>query len=233
MIQTSFLLISFPTLVVMAVTSSAASGDDTELLFNGRSLDNWTTQNGNPITRGWEIVDGMIHLKPTQPRAGHIVSKREFGDFRLSFQWKISAGGNSGLKYRVRDYGGKTRGCEYQIIDEDGYHKLVQPRNSSGSLYDLVAPNSNKKLLPLDQFNSSMICVENNQVTHWLNGQEILSIRIGSPDWQQRVAKSKFSDIADFAILPRGKIMLTDHNGETWFRNFKFKLLPMDETAGK
>ncbi|MGI9429945.1 MAG: 3-keto-disaccharide hydrolase [Bythopirellula sp.] len=217
----------------MMVTSSGVHGADTELLFNGKSLDNWTTQHGKPITRGWEVVDGMIHLQPTQPRAGHIVTKQEFGDFRLSFEWKIPAGGNSGLKYRVRDYGGKTRGCEYQIIDDTGYHKLVEPRNSSGALYDLVAPNQNKKLLPLDQFNSSKIRVEDNQVTHWLNGQEILTIRIGSPNWHRRVAESKFSDLTNFAINPRGKILLTDHNGEIWFRNFEFQLLPMDESASK
>jgi hypothetical protein len=217
----------------MIVTSSGLHGNDTQLLFNGQSLDNWTTQHGEPVTRGWEIVDGMIHLKPTTPRAGHIVTRQEFGDFRLSFEWKIAAGGNSGIKYRVRDYGGKTRGCEYQIIDDTGYYKPVEPRNRTGALYDLVAPNQNKRLKPLDQFNFSKIRLKDHHVTHWLNGREILSIQIGSPDWQRRVAESKFSDIADFAIEPRGKIMLTDHSSEIWFRNLVFELLPADKNAAK
>ena len=219
--------------VVMTIASSSASGKDTELIFDGKSLDNWMTQRGEPVTRGWEVVDGIIHLQPTKPRAGHIVTKQEFGDFRLSFEWKIAARGNSGIKYRVRNYGGKTRGFEYQLIDDQGYHKFVSPRNSTGALYDLVAPPQNKRLLPLDQYNSSEIRVEDNRVTHWLNGQKLLSIKIGSEDWCRRVAESKFSDIHNFGINPRGKIMLTDHHSEAWFRNLELELLPMDDDARK
>ena len=215
--------------VMVALSSSFAHCDDTKLLFDGKSLDNWSTLNGKPVTRGWEVVDGMIHLQPSKHKGGHIFTKQEFGDFRLSFEWKIAPGGNSGLKYRVRDYGGKTRGCEYQIIDDTGYHKFAAPRNSSGALYDLVEPNSQKRLLPLDKFNTSTIKVENNEVTHWLNGEKILSIQIGSPDWQRRVTESKFSDLTNFAVEPCGKIMLTDHGSEVWLRNFEFKLLPANQ----
>ena len=109
---------------VMVAAPMIARGDDTALLFNGKTLDNWSTLDGAPISRGWRIVDDMVYLQPTKPRAGHIISRREFGDFRLSFEWKIAPGGNSGLKYRVRDYGGKIRGCEYQIIDDFGLSQV-------------------------------------------------------------------------------------------------------------
>jgi len=205
--------------------------DDTALLFDGKSLDNWSTLDEKPVTRGWQIVDGMIHLQPTTPRAGHIITKREFGDFRLSFEWKIATGGNSGLKYRVREYDGKIRGCEYQIIDDSGYHKTVASRNSTGALYDLVEPGNQKRLQPLHKFNSSVILVENDQVTHWLNDRKILSVRIGSPDWRRRVAESKFSELTDFALNPSGRIMLTDHGSEVSYRNFALTLLPTSKTS--
>lgn len=72
--------------------------------FDGQSLDNWMTLDGKPVTRGWEVVDGMIHLRKEQNRSGHIVTRDEYGDFDLSFEWKIAPRGNSGLKYRVRKY---------------------------------------------------------------------------------------------------------------------------------
>lgn len=213
-------------ILVVLLAPALARGDDTALLFDGKSLDNWSTQDGKRVTSGWQIVDGMIHLQPTTPKAGHIITKREFGDFRLSFEWKIAPRGNSGVKYRVRAYDGYFRGCEYQIIDDTGYHRLLASRNRTGALYDLVEPGNQKRLQPLDQFNSSTILVEIDHVTHWLNDRKILAIKIGSPDWRQRVAESKFSDDPDFAQNRSGRIMLTDHGSEVWYRNFAFTLLP-------
>ena len=85
-------------------------------LFDGKTLNGWTTANGKPVTRGWTVDDGAIFLKS---RGGNIFSEREFGDFELSFEWKISEGGNSGIKYRVRRFPKKGfLGCEYQILDD-------------------------------------------------------------------------------------------------------------------
>ena len=69
----------------------------------------------------------MIHLN-TRGRAGDIVTEREYRDFELRFEWKNVAGGNSGVKYRVRKFGGQTLGCEYQIIDDDGYPAKLPPK---------------------------------------------------------------------------------------------------------
>ena len=209
-----------------ACLSAIVGADDTPLLFNGTSLSNWTTVDGDPVDGGWEVVDGMIHLRPGRRRTGHIVTREEFGDFQLQFEWKIATGGNSGLKYRVRSYGGKTRGCEYQILDDTNYHKGCTPKTSAGALYDLCAPNKKKRLLPAGQFNRSAILVQNDCITHWLNGEKILSVKVGSRQWEARVAASKFCELGDFARNQQGKIMLTDHGSEVWYRNFSFLLLP-------
>jgi len=198
----------------------------TATLFDGKTLKNWTTLDGDPVTTGWEIVDGVIHLDPSQRRVGHIMTKRPFADFRLSFEWKIVTGGNSGLKYRVRDYSGKWRGCEYQVLDDAGYGKAFSLRNSVGALYDLYAPNDKKRLRSVGKFNSSKIVVHNNRIQHWLNGELILSAQVGDQEWHDRVAKSKFSDLEGFGENEIGRIMLTDHGSEVWFRNFDFEPLP-------
>src|SRR5262249_16536781 len=157
----------------------------------------WTTLEGKPITDGWEVVDGMIHLKPSRKPSGHIVTEREFGDFDLSFEWKISAGGNSGLKYRVRDYDGKALGREYQIVEAVKCRKRVTPRTSAGALYDLFEPNRAKHLNPPREFNLARVVVRDNSIEHWLNGRLIVSAKIGSDDWKLRVAQSKFSGLKD------------------------------------
>ena len=42
---------------------------------------------------------------------------------------------------------------------------------------------------------------------------------------EETLARSKFSDAPDFSLDERGKLMLTDHGSEVWYRNFVFKLL--------
>jgi hypothetical protein len=191
-------------------------------LFDGKSLEGWTTLDGKPVTRGWEVVDGAIHLAATDRSGGSIVSVGEYGDFDLTFEWKIAPGGNSGLKYRVRNYDFGWRGCEYQIIDDAGYKKGVTPKQSAGALYGLFEPNQDKHLNPPGQYNAARIVVRGNSLQHWLNGRLIVSATVGSPEWNTRVTESKFADLKDFGRNSRGRIMLTDHGSEAWFRRFEF-----------
>lgn len=203
----------------------AHAADDTSKLFDGESLAGWTMSDGKPITRGWEVVDGTIHLRKEDGRAGHIVTEREFGDFKLSFEWAIAEGGNSGLKYRVRKFDGRTLGCEYQIYD-DAKRELA-PKKQSASLYALYPPGEEKHLNSPGEFNSAQIIVSGNTIEHWLNGHKVVSATVGNDDWDARVADSKFSDTEGFGQNRFGKIMLTDHGSEVWYRNFKLELLPI------
>lgn len=199
-------------------------------LFDGKTLAGWTMLDGGPVTNGWEVVDGAIHLKSSKDRrVGHIITDRNYGDFDLSFEWKIARGGNSGLKYRVRDYGFGVRGCEYQILGETNEEEQPATRGSTGAIYDLYEPIASKQLKPADEYNSARIVMHDNHIQHWLNGQLVVSAKIGSPEWNRRVAESKFSDVEEFATNRYGKIMLTDHGSEVWYRNFEFySLEPSD-----
>ena len=188
-----------------------------EPLFDGTSLDQWTTPDGKPVGPGWEVVDGVIHLDKAKGKAGHIVSKQEYDDFDLYFEWKIAPGGNSGLKYRVRKYGGQVLGCEFQI-----FNKKADPKSSTGSLYLLYPPNAENTMLNADgEFNSSRVVVLGNQIEHWLNGKLIVQATVGSAEWDSGVESSKFSSAPNFGRNRFGKIMLTDHGAEVWYRNLR------------
>ncbi len=205
------------------VGSSVARASDT--LRDSATLDGWTTLDGQPVTHGWEVVDGMIHLDISGPRAGHIVTAVEYADFELEFQWKIVAGGNSGIKYRVRDFDGNVLGLEYQIYDDTKLGDQSKSNKSTGAIYDIYAPSPEKLLNPPGQFNHGRIVVRGNRIEHWLNKRLILTAVVGSSEWYQLKAQGKFSDVEGFGENRLGKIMLTDHNSEVWYRNLRIKPL--------
>ncbi|MGC4015019.1 MAG: DUF1080 domain-containing protein [Luteolibacter sp.] len=80
------------------------------VLFNGKDLTGWTKADGKPVTAGWVVEDGVLHRAKA---AGDLLSDKEYGDFELTWEWKIAEAGNSGIKYRVQSYPGKgTLGFE-------------------------------------------------------------------------------------------------------------------------
>jgi len=63
-------------------------------------------------------------------------------------------------------------------------------------------------------------------VEHWLNGKKVLEYELGSPKVKEAVAASKFKNATGFGTKIKGRIMLTDHQDECWFRNLKIRELP-------
>jgi hypothetical protein len=189
-------------------------------LFDGKSLDGWTTAGGDPVTRGWTVEDGML---VRTSRGGSIFTAKEYGDFDLSFEWKIAPRGNSGVKYRVSFfekgvYGNPGNlGCEYQIFDDVG--RRAGPEHSCGALYALYPPSPDKKLRPVGEFNESRIVARGSKIEHWLNGVKVVEADTSSDDWRERIADSKFHDVAGFAQNAKGRIELQDHGSKIWFRN--------------
>ena len=206
-------------LIWLALTTSAARGGTWMPLFDGHTLNGWTTQNGKPVrAKAWRAENGILHLDRSAGRGGNILTDSEFGNFEMVFEWKNSPKGNSGIKYRVKSFDGRVLGCEYQMIDDASFPKM-KPKHATASLYDVYDANPSKYLKPVGQFNHGRIVVCGNRIQHWLNGQMVMCAIVGSCEWQQRIAESKFSDVEGFGENRYGKIMLTDHNDEIWFRN--------------
>lgn len=220
--RTPFGTISFA-LCVLTAQSLLSGQDELPEAFRGHSLASWTTLEGAPVTYGWETADGEIRLNRSLGKGGHIITVSEFGDFDLSFEWKIAARGNSGLKYRVTKYGSQTLGLEYQICDEPEGRSLS--RKSAGALYDLYEPAVTRHLKPPGEWNSARIVVDGNRVEHWINGGLIVAATIGDEEWRRRIGESKFADEKEFGENRRGRIMLTDHGSEVAYRKFSFRSL--------
>jgi hypothetical protein len=63
------------------------------------------------------------------------------------------------------------------------------------------------------------ILVQGNRIRHWVNGQLTIDEYAGTSRWLDAVQKSKFSQRERFGQNRFGRIMLTDHNSEVWYRN--------------
>ena len=195
---------------------------ETEALFDGTSLDNFRGYANEEIGEHWKVEDGMIHY--VGGRCGDIVTKKEYGDFELEFDWKITEGGNSGVMYRV-SLGDKKpwhTGPEYQILDDSVHKDGKDPTKSAGSLYAMYEAK-NKTLNPVGEWNSTKIVLDGNKVEHWLNGTKVVDVEIGSDDWNEKFAASKFAKQARFAKNKKGHICFQDHGNEFWLRNIRIK----------
>lgn len=213
--------------VWFSFASTAGADDNAIQLFDGKSLDGWTTRSGESVTTGWTVEDGML---VRSSRGGSIYTAKEYGDFDLSFEWRIAPRGNSGVKYRVAHYKKGVYGnpgwlgCEYQIYDDVG--RRAGPLHSTGAIYELYAPSKNKKLRPVGEFNDARIVVRGTRIEHWLNGEKIVDADTSSDDWKRRVARSKFGDVKGFFANSKGRIELQDHGSKVWFRNIVLR--PLD-----
>jgi hypothetical protein len=213
------------------------------LLFDGKSLAGWRGIGRTDVPPGhWAINDGAIQKIPTkdvplqkdgQPLAGgDLMTIETFGDFEVSFEWKISPGGNSGVKYNVSEEmsranppGTAALGFEYQVLDDDLHADAKNgPNRTAGALYDLIGPDpAAKKLRPVGEYNTARIVFVGNHGEHWLNGAKVLEYDLGTPRMAGLLAKSKYKAIARFAERRKGHIVLQDHTDAVWYRNIKIR----------
>lgn len=188
-------------------------------LFDSDRFDAWSTPDEKTVPASWEVKDGVIHLSKGSTRGGNIVTVKEFSDFSLEFEFKIATKGNSGVKYRVQRFEQRVLGFEYQVQDDVGV-KSTSPKNQTGSIYDLYEPDQSVAPNPAGEWNLARVEAKGNRIEHYLNGQKIVSATLGSDEWKKRLRSSKFADTDGFGEKPRGRIMLTDHGSEVWYRNF-------------
>jgi len=201
-----------------------------ELLFDGKTTEGWRgyKKDAFPV-EGWGVTDGcLVHTKG----GGDIVTTRTFEDFELEFEWKVAAGANSGVKYRIkeREDRGSPLGPEYQVLDDSRHVDGNSPKTSAAALYAL-AEAEGKQLALTGAWNHGRIAVHRGWLEHWVNGVRVLALRIGSDDWNARVQGSKYRGVEDFAI-GAGHIALQDHGDEVWYRSLKIRdlLNPVGES---
>lgn len=206
--------------------SAADQAAGWQLLFDGKSTQGWRSYRKTTFpAKGWKAEDGILK-KIAGERGGDIVTEREFGDFELAWDWRIARNGNNGLKYLVTEERANGPGHEYQLLDDDGHPDGKRgPKRQTASFYDVLPPKKERKLQPPGEWNTSRLLIQGNHVEHWLNGEKVLEYELGSEPLLAAIAQSKFKDAGGFGLKIRGRLMLTDHGDECWFRNVRVREL--------
>jgi len=208
-----------------AFSASAAAGDWT-VLFDGKPTDalRGYRQKSFP-TNNW-VVDGDA-LKTVPGRAVDLITKEMYEDFELELEWKVKAGGNSGVIYRTVETNGPTwyTGPEMQLLDDQRHPDGKNPKTSAGALYALIAPSKEKKLNPAGEWNRSKLVMSHGHVEHWLNDIKVVEYQWDSPELRELIKKSKFRDMPGFMKQSKGYVALQHHGEEAWFRNVRIRRL--------
>lgn len=213
------------------------------LLFDGTSLKGWRGLGYDSVPSAhWRVVDGAIVKIPTakvqrqadgQPAAGgDLMSVDAFRDFELTFEWRVTQGANSGVKYNVSEAlslahaaNHAALGFEYQLLDDELHPDNKIPSHRSASLYDILATTSAKRLRPVGEWNSARIVLRGNHGEHWLNGAKVVEYDLGTPRLDSLLQASKYRPIPGFAERRRGHIVLQDHGDEVHFRSIRIREL--------
>jgi len=194
------------------------------LLFDGRTTAGWHAYASPGMPEGWQVVDGALtRVAP----AADIVTSEQFRNFELSIEWKIAPGGNSGIFYRAAP-GSKEiyfSAPEMQVLDDAKHPDGQSDLTSAGAAYGLY-PAPRGVVKPAGEWNTARILVNGNHVEHWLNGRKIVSYELGSVDWLQRVANSKFKEWPEYGKAAEGYIGLQEHGNQVAYRNIKVRVLP-------
>ncbi len=209
-----------------------------KLLFDGNDSKGWkgAYKDHFPDT-GWQVKNGLLTVLASAGNeggvGGDIVTMDQFSAFDLSFDFKLTTGANSGVKYFVtlKEHNtGSAIGLEYQLLDDKVHPDAKLGRDGDrtlASLYDLIPSQKQERFVhPIGQWNTGRIIVyPNNHVEHYLNGVKVLEYDRGSPAFRDLVAISKFKVWDHFGEAPKGHILLQDHGFEVSFRSIKIREL--------
>jgi hypothetical protein len=208
------------------------------LLFDGSTSNGWVGANMETFpAKGWQIRDGILTVLSSEGKeaanGGDIVTNELFSAFDLSFEFLLTPGANSGVKYFVtlaEKTKGSAIGLEYQVLDDTLHPDAKLGRNGDrtlASLYDLIPANKQKRFIhPMGQWNTGRLIVyPNNHVEHYLNGVKVLEYERGSAAFRELVAISKYKVWKDFGEAPEGHLLLQDHGNEVSYRSIKIRVL--------
>jgi len=199
-----------------------------QLLFDGNSTNQWRGYLKESFpTEGWAVKNGLLMVLPNG-KGGDIITRKKFGDFELTLDFMVFDTANSGIFYLAIEEEKAPiwhNAPEFQILDNQTYLKIgnfEMKTHLTGDNYDLQAAAEDYSR-PVGEWNTARIVHYEDKVEHWLNGHKTVEYKIGSPEWEAMVKKSKFAGYPNYGRAKKGYIGLQDHGHLVTFRNIKIR----------
>jgi hypothetical protein len=224
--------------MVSNTLSEQEKAQGVKLLFNGKDFTGWRGVHADKMPeKRWDIQNGEIVISPSDgsETGNDIVTTEQYGAFELTFDFKLTEGANSGVKYFINeafDSGGKSGiGLEFQCLDDEKHPDAkmgVVGNRTLASLYDLIPSTKLDKRFQrkIGDWNQGRVVVyPNNIVQHWLNGFKVVEYERKSNIYKALVARSKYEKYPDFGAADKGNILLQDHGNNVSFRSIKIREL--------
>jgi hypothetical protein len=200
-----------------------------KLLFDGKSTTGWHTFKRDNVRPGWQVKDGTLACVDPK-NAGDLVTADQYDWFELTLEYNISEAGNSGIMFHVTNAGGAVWATGPEIQLEDNA-KAADPERC-GWLYQLYKPEIDPKTgKPLDatkpagEWNKMRVVIAPPPAKSEIdvNGVKYYDFVYNSDDFKERIAKSKFRRMRDFAKSDTGFLALQGDHGSIAFRNIKLR----------
>ena len=223
--------------VVGCMAPQDANEEDFTSLFDGQSLKDWTLINpkggGYAVTNLVETTSTNAVIYCVKGGGGNLLSEKQYGDFILRFDFKLTKGANNGLTIRAPMQSGSLAydGIELQILDnygaEERYKKKLLPEQFHGAVYGVVAPTMLDAQNPVGQWNAQEVIAMGRKITVKVNGKTIINADLNS-------IKDPATLLKHPGILrSSGHIGFLGHNDEVYFKNVRIKELSGMELDNK
>jgi len=219
MTRTTFLALAaviLPFFLLLA-DDKPATEEGFALLFDGKTLDGWQGSKDGYVVQEAAIV--------SQPKgSGNLETVKEYANFHLKFEFKLTPGANNGIGIRAPLSGNSAYlGMEIQVLDDSAEkYAHLRPAQYHGSIYDVV-PAERGHQKPVGEWNSEEITADGRHIKVVLNGATIVDANLDA-------VKEQIKDPARLAKHPglwrtTGHIGFLGHGAAVEFRNLRVKEL--------
>lgn len=159
-------------LTLISLLSACMVFSQAKPLFNGKDISDWTVHG----TEKWFVENGeLVCESGPDKQYGYLSTNKSYKNFILTLEFKQEANGNSGVFFRSSIDGVKINGWQVEV---------APPGKHSGGVYEsygrgwLIQPKpEDEQWLKMGEWNTMKIAVNGDQVTTWLNGHAIISLK--------------------------------------------------------